>query len=927
MPFFRKGLPLLFLLMSVLTVAAQVKEGNTYLEKKDYEAAFEAFEAENKKPHTIAEATFRMAQIMATPEAPQYHLDSAYHYVQRARKKYLQLSNGKRKKLDKAGAGRRDMSKLRNDIADSALAQIIRNPSVKAYEKFFNTFERMSRRTEEEALDSMVVTLKKVFAREKDYERLANLFDRYGDEIRKRDFEGYNVVEKNLFTAFVQENGWKQLDVFEKRFHRSMFSMDQSKEDFKKIRTSGNPENYRRFIKYYPRSPYLPLAEDSLAMIQNRRLAQQQSSKQLLNIIQNSNDSKELAAADQALYPRFEEIMTVEELEAAIPREKVPYLPRLMSVIYQSYRIQGTKQSLLMFKKKYPNYPKMSQVDNDIAQLTIVEQQNLAKMQEYDEMIRAFAPSYEAFMALQALARPDIKDKNWEAAIEKAEEYRPFFKADSAMVDSFIAILAAPDPNIDIVKLGNPTINSSKSEYSPVLSADGQTLYFCRRTNLNNLEAIHAADYVSEKQWTDAAIIPELNAQRANLAPLAISTDGTRMIIYRNSKIAFTDKTKEGWSKVSNYSSNINSSNWQGAATLSSNGRVMIFEARYREDAVKSRDPETIDLYIAQKQKDGSWGQSVNLGSVINTAFDERSPFLHPDMRTLYFSSEGHGGLGGLDVFKTTRLDDSWTKWSEPQHLGKGINTASNDWGYKLSTDGKTAYYSAAPLGQSDIYQVNVPEELRPELVSTLTLYVVDDAGKAIEADVILENTADGATIGELRTDPTNGRAFAVLPNEGRYGYVITKEGYFPVSNNVDLEEIGLQLEVTDTIRLIPIKEIIESQTKIELKNLFFDFDEFTLQQGSFPELNRLASIIQQNKVRIKVLGHTDNKGTQAYNKKLSEKRARAVKAYLINLGISEELIDTKGLGETQPIASNDTPKGQAQNRRVEIQLLKMNKK
>jgi outer membrane protein OmpA-like peptidoglycan-associated protein len=285
----------------------------------------------------------------------------------------------------------------------------------------------------------------------------------------------------------------------------------------------------------------------------------------------------------------------------------------------------------------------------------------------------------------------------------------------------------------------------------------------------------------------------------------------------------------------------------------------------------------------------------------------------------------GHGGLGGLDVFKTTRLDDSWTNWSEPEHLGKIINTATDDWGYKISTDGSTAYFSVAPrtTGNSDIFQVLLPEALRPELVSTITLTVKDKDGNPVEADVLLEDLTTGEIIGQLRTDPLTGRFFTVLPHEGRYSYVITKEGYFPRSNHIDLLEEGAKLEVDEIIELQKIDEMIGEENTIRLNNLFFDLDKFVIRTESYPELKRMANIITDNNLRIEILGHTDNTGSPAYNKTLSEQRANAVQEYLIGQGIDASKITIQGFGETKPLASNDTEKGRAQNRRVEIKFVK----
>lgn len=928
MPFFRPLITLLLVSFTVQNLFAQLEQGNSYFQQGNYEAALNAYKVEQTNTPDGVAATFGISKIMAMPEAQNYNLDSAYYYIRLAQKQYGKLKDGQKDKLEKKELGGKYLSRFRNAVADSALAIIKQNPSLANYNHFLSYYDRINRKTKEEAINALLLSAKQEFEKGSDFPQIAQFFKQYESEIRKYRYDDYAFFEARLFDAFIKTNGWEAFNSFKNTFPNSRFSRDSGLASFLRIRNSGQARNFTAFVNKYPSSAYKAMARDSIKSIQTRVVLQKQTPEEILAAIEKTTDPEVLKSLDEQLANNFKKSMTISTLEAKLPKDKIQYLPKVMDAVYEHYLRQKDMDILRSFREKYPQYHNIKRINFDLLQLEMLAQQQKEKMKEYDEIIRAFAPSYEAFIALQRIIADDIKKEKWDKALAKVNEYAPFFKDNNKAVSRLINILEAPAPILDINRLGGESVNGPRSEYSPVLTAEGDVLYFCRRITSGGAEAIYASTLQDNGTWSEAEIVSINDNVEAYFAPLALSTDGTQLVVFKSTRkpqkatIGYVNKMAEGWSVLKEYSPMINQTSWQGAATLSSNGRVLIFEARFREDAIPSRLEEQRDLFIAIKNEDGSWGKSVNLGEVINTPFNERSPFLHPDMRTLYFSSAGHSGLGGLDIFKTTRLDDSWTEWSEPEHLGKGINTASHDWGYKISTNGETAYYSASPDGQSDIYTVTLPESFRPNLVSTLTLYVIDEEDNPLEADVLLEDFSKNTTLGELRTDPVNGKTFVVLPHEGRYGYVVSKEGYIPVSNNVDLEEEGKNLEVEEVIRMRKISEIIKEQGKFELKNLFFDFDKYTLQPASFLELDRVAQIIKANNVNIAILGHTDNQGAADYNQKLSQNRAQAVKDYLVKIGLKASQINVKGLGESQPIETNDTEEGRAKNRRVEIQFL-----
>ena len=334
------------------------------------------------------------------------------------------------------------------------------------------------------------------------------------------------------------------------------------------------------------------------------------------------------------------------------------------------------------------------------------------------------------------------------------------------------------------------------------------------------------------------------------------------------------------------------------------------------------------NIYISNLDSNGAWGDPILIGDSINTPYSERTPFLHPDLKTLYFSSDGHGSLGKLDVYKSTRLSDScWNCWSTPVNMGKEINTIESDWGYKISTDGKTAYF-AKSIGESDnqdIFTLKIPKHLRPDMVAQISGKIVDSDDKAIETDLRWEDLATGEIIGQAKSDPSDGSYFIVLPLGKNYGYFVDNEDYFPLSNNLDLTEMESAVNLLNNVKILSIDEMIKDGTPVPMNNLFFIFAKSNLLNESIPELKRVAKIIKDKSLQIELSGHTDNIGNDKDNQKLSEARAKSARDYLISIGCNSENIIAKGYGSENPLESNVTDEGRAKNRRVEIKITGIN--
>lgn len=492
-----------------------------------------------------------------------------------------------------------------------------------------------------------------------------------------------------------------------------------------------------------------------------------------------------------------------------------------------------------------------------------------------------------------------------------------------------------PDSLVDniIVERLSENVNSTYKEYKPLLSPDGKTLYFSRKNHPENMggveddEDIWYSELDENGEWDVAKNAgPVLNNAGPNYIS-SITPDGNTVVVLLGNKYLAKGKMEAGlstssfengkWTKPVSMNI-INDYNFSEKANffLTNNRQVLLLSVE-REDTQGARD-----LYVSFLQSDSSWSEPKNMGSNVNTAGEEASPFLAADNKTLYFSSNGYAGYGGYDVYVTKRLDDTWLNWSDPENMGSRINSDQEDLFFNIPITGDYAYYSRGMNeNDTDIHRVKMPVFVVPAAVIAVRGRLIDSKTKQpIEARIFYERLPDGVQIGITKSQVETGDFEIILPVGELYGFRAEAEGYLPINENIDLRNAEGEFVVIERdMFLAPV----EKDVTIVMNNIFFEFDKTTLMEESFPELNRVTKfLIENSTIKIEIIGHTDSTGPWKYNMELSEKRAKAVNDYFLDKGVASSRINVLWFGESKPIETSW--EFRAKNRRVEFKIVEL---
>jgi outer membrane protein OmpA-like peptidoglycan-associated protein/Tol biopolymer transport system component len=579
------------------------------------------------------------------------------------------------------------------------------------------------------------------------------------------------------------------------------------------------------------------------------------------------------------------------------------------------------------------------------------------KKNNYDYLVR----SYYLARAYQATYRYDEALNHYIALKEETKNKQLLDLIDKQISDCAEGKSMVDNPvDITITNMGD-SINSEFSDHSPVLSADESVLIFTsRRKGPFSTEMDYSGEYDEniyisyniDGVWSSPKSIGNNINTPEHEASIGLSVDGQQLLIYKSDDEGSIYSSKlvgDLWQVPEKLGPTINTKARETDACFSPDGNKLYFTSD------RKGGYGGLDIYECYKLVNGGWSEAKNLGPTINSSEDERAPFMHADGVTLYFSSKGHGGLGGFDIF-SSKLNE-FNTWEKPQNLGFPINTSSDDVFYITTPDRKRSYYASnqeTGLGKTDIYVIGL-KETQAANITVMTGKVYICRGSLPEVSITVLDYKTDEVIGIYAPNSKTGKFLFVLNKGGHYkvifeanGKIVSEEQLIvpenaayqqlykaiqiPVDPPCKDDELAKmeEMEYTGGVNIDNIDENgILYDESIKVENILFPSNQAELLEQN-ASLNKLAGYLVNNpKAVIEVGAYADASGKAAYNYKLSLKRGESVKEYLVKRKVNPNQVVVVSYGEENPIALNKNPdgtwnkEGQKYNRRIEFRVLK----
>jgi outer membrane protein OmpA-like peptidoglycan-associated protein/tetratricopeptide (TPR) repeat protein len=484
------------------------------------------------------------------------------------------------------------------------------------------------------------------------------------------------------------------------------------------------------------------------------------------------------------------------------------------------------------------------------------------------------------------------------------------------------------------VKIANmgPKINSEFSEHSPVISAnDTVLLYTARRPECLGADPesfFYDEDiYISHLrggEWSQGINIDKPVNAPGHDATISLSADGKKLYLYRHKKAGglyytnFSESEKK-WNEPKAVERPLNSKYYEASICQSADSSVMFFTSD-RPGGFGGRD-----IYMIKKTGKNSWSEPRNLGSTVNTPFDEDAPYLHPDGKTLYYSSNGPNSIGGFDIFVTEMKQGGG--WLPPLNMGLPVNTPDDDIYFVLSETGKSGYYTSGKeggFGEKDIYHIIFPYYPYPR-----RYYIVELAGFVQDAQTLdtlpamvkLIDPKTNQVLDSIFTNEDTSRFYFLLEPEREYIISVSSSGFISEEETIKAPPMGEDDILIEKIFLLDRPAVVKKEP--DFQNIYYDFDQDSIRPDAIPELVRLADYLKANpETRVAIMAHTDWFGTYKYNVNLSLRRGTNAKKYLVDtLGVAADRITFDHFSENKPLEKNDDDTGRQFNRRAEFRI------
>ncbi len=487
-------------------------------------------------------------------------------------------------------------------------------------------------------------------------------------------------------------------------------------------------------------------------------------------------------------------------------------------------------------------------------------------------------------------------------------------------------------------------VSTERDEYLAYISPDDKNCYYVRKMPANNKDKVYTSDKEVEVfmysirdkngEFDKGEEMPyPFNEKDDNQGGCSISIDNKHLYFAMqrdeggnqpNVDIYISDNQNDEWKPIRKLSNVVNHPvYWDSQPTIAADG-VTLYFASDRPGGFGG-----VDLYVTVRDpKTNIWSVPKNLGPKINTKGNEKTPFIHSDSETLYFSSDGHFGFGGMDIFYVRK--DEKGEWQEPENIGSPINGSTDDVGFFVSTDTKMGYFFSFDegkvrgkgVGRFDLYKFDLYKEARPQQITFIKGDVKDNVGNEVTGAVVEIKNIRTEEKTFAVTDSSTGQWMAAVNLKQKDDILVTvkKEDQAFLSKVVSVKDLTFEAPAKE-IKMV-VQEALPGKTFV-INNIFYATNSAELTKESKVVLKSFAGYLKENPtIKIEIHGHTDNVGNPKANEALSTNRAFSVKSALEELGINGDRINAKGFGSIKPVAENTTEEGRAKNRRTEFMIV-----
>jgi outer membrane protein OmpA-like peptidoglycan-associated protein/Tol biopolymer transport system component len=476
--------------------------------------------------------------------------------------------------------------------------------------------------------------------------------------------------------------------------------------------------------------------------------------------------------------------------------------------------------------------------------------------------------------------------------------------------------------------IGAPVNTLDFAEFAPTISADGKTMIFeSDRGGKNSKWRLYITYQIKPGVWSepkDLTVINDFVGPDDFLGGPCLSYDGSTLYFTSNRKgtiggidIWYSKRAGDIWSEPKNLGRTLNSPGYDGFPSVSADGKYIYFMRAAAGERNTTTGQRCCQIFVAER-RGAFFINPKPLPYPVNTGC-EGYPRIMADGKTLIFSSAREGGKGGYDLYESKYING---KWTNPEPLDF-LNTDKDDQLIAVPASGDILYFASTKSNsKDDIYKVQLPKKFRPDEVVALEGTIKSqETNKAISATITVSNIRNKNKVIEVENDSLTGKYFVYLKEGQKYDLSISAKGHTFQSQVVDADSLKEFRQYKNDVKLKKLRENVS----FTLNNIFFAFDSASLNKESELEMERVYDLLVKNpKMIVEISAHTDDKGSDEYNDRLSQARAESVVRFLVNKGISSDRLVAKGYGKKMPAFPNDSDENRAKNRRVEFKVIKL---